>query len=98
MSAEDVTKKLATSRALEDLRSGNDAGSFLGHLSEMDLSREEIIGYVAQMADAEAGRKLKEAKIVAESVKGVEDVSGGAGFEINRAVSLQNLASKLRGF
>lgn len=81
-----------------DIENGNDAGAFLGHLSDADLSTDEILSAFAAMADSEATKKFKQSVIVGESVKDVEDISGTNAFELNRVANLQKLASKLRGF
>lgn len=93
MSAESVIKNLQS-----DIERGTSLGTFLGRLSETNMSKEEIVATIAHAAEVEADRKFNEAQVVAKSVVGVEDLAGTASFEVNRAIGLINFANKLRGF
>lgn len=80
----------------EDVSTGNHSDNLLGHLAESDLPSDLKLEALAIAAENAAERKDNEAKIVASSVKGVEHLSGGAEFEINRASSLRKLAEFFR--
>ncbi len=88
---------LYTSSALQaDIEDGNHTDAFLGHISESDLTKDEILEYLAQMAINAAERKFIEAKIVKQSIEGVRNITGGTQFETDRGFNLIKLAGKLK--
>ncbi len=91
-----MNSDLARRSILADIHQGNDADAFFGHLAEANLSDTEIKEALAQMAEAAAGRKDKEAKITGASIKGVEHLTGGVEFEKERARGLKRLAEFFR--
>lgn len=87
-----MNSDLSRRSLLTDIQVGNDTDAFFGHLIEADLTKEEKILALAQMAEAAAGRKTTEAQIVSASVYGSERLTGTDAFERNRAKGLKQLA------
>ena len=79
----------------QDIESGNISG-FLIHLANADLSSNEIKILMAEMLDAEAGRKYLAAEEVDRSTKGVEDIAGDGSAERHDAENLTKLAQFFR--
>lgn len=80
----------------EDVRSGNHTDAFLGHLSEANLSPQEVKDVFTWMAEAASKRKGIEAETVNASVRGVENLTGHADFETERSSGLKKLADFFR--
>lgn len=82
---------------IEEIIASGEVDVFLGHLADSDLSVRDIDELLAQASEAAAGRKNIQAKLVVESVSGVEHLVPNAGhFESEKAGKLLELSKKFR--
>ena|SRR5688500_1007491 len=96
---EELYKKLSQSSLKTDIQEGEvPLKVFLGRVAELGLTKDQFIEVVAEASDNAANKYTAEAETVDASIQksGVTN-QGGSGFEREKAVALQNLASRFRG-